>query len=159
MKYVFFSFLKSRNIETIKKAMNFKLAYFIFLISEIVACLIFAFVIAWRIAVLFLGILPFIIISLILLVVLLEKYTHLEQEANGKTSMIAQEILSSIRTVITLGIQNKTIDSYSDKLRVVETCGVKKGLFRGIFQGWFSCVYFAYKSGVPKCFSFFLKIL
>lgn len=129
--------------------MNFKLAYFIFLLSEIVCCLIFSFVTAWEIALLFLAIIPFIIVSLVLLVYMLQKYTKLESEANNQTGTIAYEILTSIRTVITFGIQRKAINIYSEKLKVVEKCGIRKGLFRGIFEGIFmGLVYFSYGIGL-----------
>ena len=129
--------------------MNFKLAYFVFLLSEIVCCLIFSFVTAWKIALLFLGIIPFIIVSLVLLVFMFQKYTKLESDANDQTGTIAHEILSSIRTVITFGIQRKAIKIYSEKLKIVEKCGIKKGLFRGIFEGIFmGLVYFSYGIGL-----------
>jgi ATP-binding cassette subfamily B (MDR/TAP) protein 1 len=78
-----------------------------------------------------------------------QKYTKLESDANDQTGTIAYEILSSIRTVITFGIQKKAINIYSEKLKIVEKCGIKKGMFRGIFEGIFmGLVYFSYGVGL-----------
>ena len=65
----------------------------------------------------------------------IKKYTSDEFKAYGSAGNIAQESLSSIRTVLSLGIHNKLIQMYSNKLKNAENMAVKKGFLTGIFGG------------------------
>lgn len=69
------------------------------------------------------------------MVKIIKKYTSEEFKAYGKAGNIAQEALSSIRTVLSFGIQNKLIKMYADKLKQAEYMAIKKGFLSGIFGG------------------------
>lgn len=100
-----------------------------------VACTILALIAAWKFSIIFLGLLPFMIISTALMVVMIRKYTIAEFKAYGKAGSIAQEALSSIRTVLSFGIQKLSIKQYSENLVDAESMAKKKGLLSGIFGG------------------------
>ena len=66
---------------------------------------------------------------------IIKKYTAEEFKAYGSAGSIAQESLSSIRTVLSLGIHNKLIQIYTNNLKNAENMAIKKGLLTGIFGG------------------------
>ena len=122
-------------MESIKQAINFKLSDFISLFGRAIACFVFAFVIAWKFAVVFVAVLILIIVSMILMIRIVKKYTILEFKAYSNAGVLAQEILSSIRTVLAFGIHEKAIFSYEKSLQSAESIAIKKGLYKGIFEG------------------------
>ena len=103
--------------------------------SRGLACIIFSLAIAWKFAIVFLAFVPFMILFIILMVIFIKKYTIEEFKGYGIAGRISQEILSSIRTVLSLGIHKKAIEQYSKNLNNAEIMSKKKGLFTGIFSG------------------------
>jgi ATP-binding cassette subfamily B (MDR/TAP) protein 1 len=65
----------------------------------------------------------------------IKKFTIEEFKSYGMAGRIAQECLSSIRTVLALGIQKKSINGYEKNLKSAETMAKKKGLSTGFFSG------------------------
>nr|APD26549.1 ATP-binding cassette transporter subfamily B member 1-like X8 protein [Brachionus koreanus] len=125
------------DIEIISTAIGFKLSEFIYLVCRGIACTIFAFIQAWKFSLLIFSILPFVIISLIFMSNLTKKYTLSELNINSEANSIAQEALSSFRTVISLGIQKSLCKNFDD----IQLNGIKiakkKGLIVGLFTGLF----------------------
>lgn len=128
-------------MDNIKSAINFKFTDFISLFGRGIGCFLFAFVIAWKFSIVFLAILPMMILSLILMIRIIKKYTVLEFKAYGEAGNVAQEVLSSIRTIISFGIQNKSSKSYETNLVEAEKMGIRKGLYKGIFEGFYRVYY------------------
>ena len=69
------------------------------------------------------------------MVAMIKKYTALEFKEYGRAGSIAQESLSSIRTVLSLGIHSKAIHNYAENLKSAENMAIKKGLLTGLFGG------------------------
>jgi hypothetical protein len=65
------------------------------------------------------------------MVILIKKYTIKEHKAYGKAGEIAQESLSSIRTVLSLNLQKIFISKYKDNLRGAQEMSKKKGFYAG----------------------------
>ncbi|CAF1063871.1 unnamed protein product, partial [Brachionus calyciflorus] len=125
----------TNNIETVKFGIGFKFSDCIHLISRGAACIIFALVQAWKFSIVFIAIIPFMILSTTLMVLFTRKYTIEEFKAYGKAGSIAQEALSSIRTVLSLGLQKKLAKKYDSNLGKAEGMAQKKGLISGLFLG------------------------
>jgi ATP-binding cassette subfamily B (MDR/TAP) protein 1 len=70
----------------------------------------------------------------------IKKYTIEEYKSYGMAGQIAQEVLSSVRTVLALGIHKKALRNYEANLLVSETMAKKKGLLAGIFGGAQMCL-------------------
>ena len=108
-------------------------------------CYIFALATAPKFSVVFLGLTPFMILATMLMVLMIKKYTIEEFKAYGKAGSISQEALSSIRTVLSLGVQKDIAKTYSSNLKLAETMAKKKGfltgLFGGISSGIFNCIF------------------
>ncbi|CAF0737437.1 unnamed protein product [Brachionus calyciflorus] len=125
----------TNNIETVKFGIGFKLSDFIHLMCRGLACTVFALVRAWKFSIVFIPIIPFIILSTSLMVLMTRKYTIEEFKSYGKAGSIAQETLSSIRTVLSLGLQKNQVRNYQKNLNDGEKMAQKKGLLSGLFNG------------------------
>nr|UOU03322.1 ATP-binding cassette subfamily B1-like 3-1 [Brachionus rubens] len=123
------------NIETVKFGIGFKVSDCINLICRGLACIIFAFIQAWKFSIVFIAVIPFMMLSTTLMVLVIRKYTIEEFKAYGKAGSIAQEALSSIRTVISLGLQRKIVKDYDKNMDTAEGMAQKKGLLSGLFLG------------------------
>ena len=98
--------LKNRllnNINTLRIGLGYKIGDFVSVISRALACFIYALISAWKFGLVMLAILPFMTISTILMVMFIKKYSIKEYIAYGSAGQIAQEVLSSLRTVLSLG--------------------------------------------------------
>ena len=60
----------------------------------------------------------------------MRKHTLIEFKAYRAAGKIAEEILSSLRTVLALGLQKKAIKAYGDELKNAEAAGIKKGFVK-----------------------------
>ena len=109
------------------------LKYLIFELA--LTCYIFAIVTAWKFSIVFLGLTPFMISASMIMVLMIKKYTIEEFKAYGKAGSIAQEALSSIRTVLSLGLHKKVSKTYESNLKLVEKMAQKKGFLTGLFGG------------------------
>ena len=76
---------------------------------------------------------------------MIKKYSIEEFKAYGKAGGIAQEVLSSMRTILSFGLHKKSLETYTHNLKEAENMGKKKGLMSGIFMGitnlLFSCCF------------------
>lgn len=89
----------------------------------------------WKFSIVFLAIMPFISACTTILIVLVKKYTILELKSYGDAGKVAQEVLSSLRTVLSFGSMQKEIKRYEKNLINAENLATKKGLSLGIFSG------------------------
>lgn len=122
------------NVNAINIAIGFKFPDTIALLGRGLGCIIFAIYSAWSFALVFLAIIPLLIVFSFLMVFMIKKYTVLQFSSYGKAGSIAQEILSSLRTVVALGIQDDQIRRYTENLDDAVKTTVKKGFFY-----WFIC--------------------
>ena len=89
-----------------------------------------------------------------LLVIMVKKYTIKEFESYGSAGKVAQEVLSSIRTVYAFGLQKKKVQLYDENLKIAEAMSIKKG---NVFGVSFSLVFLLSVS--CKFFSFFSSLV
>nr|QUF59441.1 ATP-binding cassette transporter Abcb1-like12 [Brachionus angularis] len=133
------------NIDTLKLGMGFKIPDFISLVGRGIGCFIYAMISAWKFSIVFLAIMPFISASTSFLITFIKKFTISELKSYGIAGNIAQEVLSSIRTVVSFGLMKKEIKNYENNLLDAEKMSIKKGLYTGFFTGFslflFNCVF------------------
>jgi ATP-binding cassette subfamily B (MDR/TAP) protein 1 len=77
------------------------------------------------------------------MVLMFNKYTIEEFKAYGKAGSIAQEALSSIRTVLSLGVHKKISKVYASNLNKAEKMAQKKGLLTGLLGGISSAIFYS----------------
>ena len=118
-----------------KLGVGFKFADFIYLLSRAIFSIILGMKFGWKFSIPFLFLTFFVFISAGLMTSTIKKFTILENKSYGSANMIAQEFISSIRTVLMLGMHKKVIKSYNDNLKEAEKMSIKKGFIVGIFAG------------------------
>jgi len=89
----------------------------------------------------FFGLIPFMVLSSMSIGLVIKKYTQNEFREYGKAGSIAQEVLGSIRTVLSFGIHRKLLDTYTENLKSAEKMAIKKGLLTGLFSGTSSSLF------------------
>lgn len=99
------------------------------------ACTFLALIGAWKFSVAFVPLVPCIILSSTFMVAMVKKYTLAEFKAYGSAGQLAQETLSSVRTIFAFGLQKKAIESYSTNLVEAERLATKKGMVVGVLAG------------------------
>jgi ABC-type bacteriocin/lantibiotic exporter with double-glycine peptidase domain len=112
-----------------------KFADFVGQIVKALACTIFALVTAPKFTVVFFALIPFTVLSIAMVIVNIKKYTIKEIKAYSVAGKLAQEALSSIRTVLAFGLERKFSQNYENNLKEAERMSIKKGLLAGIFGG------------------------
>ncbi|CAF3211021.1 unnamed protein product [Rotaria socialis] len=103
------------------------------------------FVYGWKLALVILSIAPLLFISAALFARLASGLTAMELKAYGRAGAIAEEVFSSIRTVLSYGGQEREEKRYEKHLEDAKKNGIKKGAINGITIGtvWF-LIYGAY---------------
>jgi len=72
----------------------------------------------------------------------LTSITTKELDAYAKAGSVAEEVLSSIRTVAAFGGEKKEIERYSSHLGDARDFGIKKGVMSGLGMGFFQLIMF-----------------
>lgn len=129
------------NVETLKNGINFKIGDFVNMMCRSLGCILLAMIIAWRFSIVFLAIVPFMVIATTRMIAMIKKYTIEEFKSYGSAGRVAQEVLSSIRTVFAFGLERKSIQKYSANLEGAEQMAKKKGIYGGVFGGCSSGVF------------------
>ena len=70
-------------------------------------------------------------------------FTTHEQKQYAGAGSVAEEVLSSIRTVFAFSGEEKEVERYSQKLRSATRLGTRKGFFTGILTGLLFFLLFA----------------
>lgn len=104
-----------------------------------VISVIFSFLYGWKLTLVILSCAPIIIISTAIVAHMQSSLTEKELKAYSKAGTVAEEVLSSIRTVIAFGGQKKELLRYEERLKPAEKNGKKKGIYSGFGGGlmWF----------------------
>lgn len=122
-------------MSTLRNGMGFKITDFISLAGRGVGCFIYAMVAAWKFSIIFVALMPFMAGSIVILISLIKKYTIIELKAYGVGGKIAQEVLSSLRTVLSFGSMKHEVIKYGKNQTEAEKMSTKKGLIAGFFTG------------------------
>lgn len=112
-----------------------KLSIFIYLLMSFVIAVVFSFIYGWKLTLVILSCAPVIVISTAVAAEMQSKMTEKELKAYSKAGSVAEEVLSSIRTVVAFGGEKKELSRYSERLQPAEKCGKKKGIYSGFGGG------------------------
>ncbi|CAF3502579.1 unnamed protein product [Rotaria sp. Silwood1] len=109
---------------------------------------ILGFVKGWKLTLVILSISPLLFSSAVLFSKLASGLTAMELKAYGKAGAIAEEVFSSIRTVLSYNGQEREEKRYEQHLGEAKRNGIKKGAINGFTMGsvWFF-IYCAYSLG------------
>ena len=74
---------------------------------------------------------------------LITQFTSKEQSAYARAGAVAEEVLSSIRTVIAFGGQQKETQRYGGELGAALKVGIIRGTATGALLGAILCVFYS----------------
>lgn len=132
----------SDDINKINEAIADHLALFLQRISTTVCGLLIGFYMGWKLTLVILAASPLIGIGAAIIGLSVGKFTELELKAYAKAGSIADEVLSSIRTVAAFGGENKEVERYEKNLVFAQHWGTRKGMVMGFFTGYMWCLIF-----------------
>ncbi|XP_066999280.2 multidrug resistance protein homolog 49 isoform X2 [Anabrus simplex] len=135
----------TEDLDKLQDGIGEKLAMFMYLLVSFIASVIMSFLHGWKLTLVVLSCAPVIIIATAVVAKVQSSLTAKEMESYGAAGAVAEEVLSTIRTVTAFSGQQKEVDRYSENLIPSEQMGIKRGLFSGLGGGifWF-IVYCSY---------------
>ncbi|CAM4832339.1 unnamed protein product [Rotaria magnacalcarata] len=98
--------------------------------------IIVTFIINWKLTLIMLCFLPFIIISSHLFSMLTARETVKELNSYSRAGEIAQEVFSSIRTVFSFNGSDYEKKRYEKELNTTQSSSIRKGVAYGLYVGW-----------------------
>ncbi|XP_076004887.1 bile salt export pump isoform X2 [Genypterus blacodes] len=129
----------SDDINKINDAIADQVSIFIQRFTTFVCGFSIGFVKGWKLTLVIVAASPLIGIGAGFMAVFVARLTGMELQAYAKAGAVADEVLSSIRTVAAFGGENKEVDRYDRNLTSAQRWGIRKGLIMGFFTGymWF----------------------
>ncbi|XP_019744093.1 bile salt export pump isoform X2 [Hippocampus comes] len=132
----------SDDINKLNNAIADQASFFIERISTFVFGFMVGFIGGWKLTLVVIAVSPLIGVAAGLMAMAVARLTGRELKAYAKAGAVADEVLSSIRTVAAFGGEDKEVNRYDRNLVEAQNWGVKKGSIIGIFQGYLWCIIF-----------------
>uniref|UniRef100_A0A7M5VBZ8 Uncharacterized protein n=1 Tax=Clytia hemisphaerica TaxID=252671 RepID=A0A7M5VBZ8_9CNID len=111
-------------------------------IAMLVGGIIIGFIYGWKLTLVIIAMSPLLFIGAFATGKVIGMITSQEQTSYAKAGSIAEEVLSSIRTVVAFGSERKEIDRYRVNLKDAEKAGIRKGLSTGFAFALFNSTLF-----------------
>lgn len=111
-----------------------KIADILLLTSRSIGGVIMAFVSGWKLTLVFICFMPLVAISLMTMITIIKVFTQIEVKAYGQAGYVAEEVLSSIRTVHAFSRQLYEGQRYENNLHRARKIGILKALMLGLGQ-------------------------
>ncbi|XP_059052240.1 ATP-dependent translocase ABCB1-like [Achroia grisella] len=135
----------SSDIIKLEDGIGEKLATSVFYITVSVSSIVTALALGWKLALLCLISFPVTFGLLGLAGWLSSRLSTKEADASGKAGAVADEVISSIRTVYAFNGQQKEIERYGNHLRDIRKINIKKGFYNGLSMGiLYFCIFGSY---------------
>uniref|UniRef100_A0A8V1A647 Bile salt export pump n=1 Tax=Gallus gallus TaxID=9031 RepID=A0A8V1A647_CHICK len=121
----------SDDVNKINEAIADQVAIFIQRLTTFVCGFLLGFISGWKLTLVIIAVSP--------LIGAVAKLTGRELKAYAKAGAVADEVLSSIRTVAAFGGEKKEVERYDKNLVYAQHWGIRKGIIMGLFSGymWF----------------------
>ncbi|GAA6216147.1 bile salt export pump-like isoform X2 [Lates japonicus] len=132
----------SDDINKINDAIADQVAIFLQRFTTFVCGFSIGFVKGWKLTLVIVAASPLIGIGAGLMALFVAKLTGMELQAYAKAGAVADEVLSSIRTVAAFGGELKEVQRYDRNLVSAQRWGIRKGLIMGFFTGYMWLIIF-----------------
>ncbi|KAM9328127.1 bile salt export pump-like [Pholidichthys leucotaenia] len=132
----------SDDINKINDAIADQVSIFVQRFTTFVCGFCVGFVKGWKLTLVIIAASPLIGIGAGLMALFVAKLTGMELQAYAKAGAIADEVLSSIRTVAAFGGEKKEVQRYDRNLVSAQRWGIRKGLIMGFFTGYMWLIIF-----------------
>uniref|UniRef100_A0A8C2UCI6 Bile salt export pump n=1 Tax=Coturnix japonica TaxID=93934 RepID=A0A8C2UCI6_COTJA len=129
----------SDDVNKINEAIADQVAIFIQRLTTFVCGFLLGFISGWKLTLVIIAVSPLIGIGAAVYGLAVAKLTGRELKAYAKAGAVADEVLSSIRTVAAFGGEKKEVERYDKNLVYAQHWGIRKGIIMGLFSGymWF----------------------
>ncbi|KAI9021523.1 putative ABC transporter protein [Phycomyces nitens] len=129
--------------QMIQEGISEKFGLFVTAISQFLTGFIIAFSQGWRLAVIMLATVPFMIGVGGAMGYFISKYTLETQSSYALAGSVAEQAISGVRTVYSFSLQTRFSDLYNTKLNAAKKGGIKSGIALGLGLGGFMFILFA----------------
>ncbi|XP_048341989.1 bile salt export pump isoform X2 [Sphaerodactylus townsendi] len=126
----------SDDVNKINDAIADQVAIFIQRFTTFICGFLLGFVSGWKLTLVIIAVSPLIGIGAGIIGLAVAKLTGRELKAYAKAGAVADEVLSSIRTVAAFGGEQKEVERYDRNLIYAQTWGIRKGIIMGFFTGY-----------------------
>ncbi|XP_010605234.1 bile salt export pump isoform X1 [Fukomys damarensis] len=135
----------SDDINKINEAIADQLAIFIQRMTTAIGGFLLGFYRGWKLTLVIISISPLIGFGAAIIGLSVAKFTDLELKAYAKAGCVADEVISSMRTVAAFGGEKKEVERYENNLVFAQRSGIRKGMVMGFFTGYMWClIFFSY---------------
>ncbi|CAI8010328.1 ATP-dependent translocase ABCB1 [Geodia barretti] len=125
----------SDDVQKIEAGIGEKFSVVIQSFTTFAAAFVVSFTQEWRLTLVMLAYTPLIVIVTMILGKVTAGFTTREQKVYAGAGAVAEEVLSSIRTVFAFSGEQKEVERYTSKLRSATRLGARKGFFMGVLTG------------------------
>nr|XP_057907406.1 bile salt export pump-like [Doryrhamphus excisus] len=132
----------SDDINKINDAIADQVAIFMQRFTTFVCGFCVGFVKGWKLTLVIVAASPLLGVGAGLMALFVAKLTGMELQAYAKAGAVADEVLSSIRTVAAFGGEKKEVQRYDKNLVSAQSWGIRKGLIMGFFTGYMWLIIF-----------------
>ncbi|KXN66797.1 hypothetical protein CONCODRAFT_11285 [Conidiobolus coronatus NRRL 28638] len=133
------------NTDLVQDGISEKVALIIQDLATFISGLVIAFVKNWKLTLVTMCIVPVFVTIVAVLNKFMVKYSTASLEEYSNASTLAEESISSIRTLVAFNQKNKILMKYQEILKKAEAFGLKKSIFIGIAMGGvFGTIYLGY---------------
>ncbi|XP_034429802.1 bile salt export pump isoform X2 [Hippoglossus hippoglossus] len=132
----------SDDMNKINTSIADQVSIFIQRLSTFVFGFMVGFMGGWKLTLVVIAVSPLIGLSTGLMAMAVGQLTGKGLKAYAKAGAVADEVLSSIRTVAAFGGEEKEAERYDRNLVEALSWGVRKGMVLGLFQGFMWCIVF-----------------
>ncbi|CAJ2650454.1 unnamed protein product [Trifolium pratense] len=133
--------LISSDANTVQSALSEKIPDCLTYISAFLFCHIFAFVLSWRLALAAIPLSVMFIVPALVFGKMMLDVTMKMIESYGVAGSIAEQAISSIRTVFSYVGENQTLKRFSTALQKTMELGIKQGFAKGLMLGSMGVIY------------------
>uniref|UniRef100_A0A672TEF1 Bile salt export pump n=1 Tax=Strigops habroptila TaxID=2489341 RepID=A0A672TEF1_STRHB len=126
------------DVNKINEAIADQVAIFIQRLTTFVCGFLLGFVSGWKLTLVIIAVSPLIGIG----AAAVAKLTGRELKAYAKAGAVADEVLSSIRTVAAFGGEKREVERYDKNLVYAQHWGIRKGIIIGVFTGYMWVIIF-----------------
>ncbi|XP_036850929.2 bile salt export pump isoform X1 [Manis javanica] len=132
----------SEDINKVNDAIADQMAIFIQRMTTSICGFLLGFYQGWKLTLVIISVSPLIGIGAAVIGLSVSKFTDHELKAYAKAGSVADEVISSMRTVAAFGGEKTEVERYEKNLVFAQRWGIRKGIVMGFFTGFMWCLIF-----------------
>ncbi|CAL4059023.1 unnamed protein product, partial [Meganyctiphanes norvegica] len=126
----------TEDLSKLQDGIGEKIGLFIFFMSIFLTSIINSFIHGWELTLVIMSVFPLLGISTGIIAKVQASLSAVELREYSRAGSIAEEVISSIRTVLAFGGETKEVARYEENLVDAKKAGIKRGLVTGLGMGF-----------------------